>query len=334
MDHHLPKRIRQGLGLLREREFDTNIVEAIRSDIHQRLSIEGPVIYRLQDGIVRIDDYIEQILDNRIKVFNSDRAKAIMAKQGRFTSQDYEKCTRRASAWTKRYMHLAAIQQGVPGDSVKSLLYPRQLVADSMGDIEKAYEFIFSPQTRSLSSDLQKQKEIQTLLTLTIDSVSHNLSILAGFRDSQPHLKGTTQDMFHQTHIKKLVNECNELSSLANRMYQFTGSSLAVPRFGKITLEETIIKADEAKYADQWSTYGAKTPGNIRLPKDDLRLKDDLRSKDDLRKFNELVRNELVFTTNGLVDNSELVGIETNVFRYIKVVTVTEFTKPFRFGVS
>ena len=297
LDHHLPRRLRQGLNQNVEREIDTNIVEAIRKDIHKLLSKAGPTIYRLQKGIVSIDDCSAQILANRIDIFNDSEAKAIIAKKGRFTTQDYIDCSERASALNNKFMHLAAIQQGVPSNSIKSLLYPRQLFEDSIGKIEQVHAHLFSPQTLSLGSDLQKQEKIQNLLTSTIKDVSDNLSILANFRDSQPDLKGTTQDTCHQYFIEKLVNEYNSLINIANQMYEVSGARLTVPRLGEITLDQTISKADEKGYRYQWRTYGAKPQRDV------------LSSKDDLREF-----NKLVLTTNSLVNEPELVGVKTDVF--------------------
>ena len=297
LDHHLPSRVRQGVNQNFEREIDTNIVEAIRKDIHKLFSKAGLTIYRLQKGIVSIDEYSAQILANRIDIFNDPEAKAIIAKEGRFTIQDYIDCSERASALNNKFMHFAAIQQGVPSNSIKSLLYPRQLFEDSIGKIEKVHAHLFSPQTLSLGSDLQKQEKIQNLLTSTIKDVSDNLSILANFRDSQPYLKGTTQDTCHQYFIEKLVNEYNSLINIANQMYEVSGAHLTVPRLGEITLDQTISKADEKGYRNQWRTYGAKPQGDV------------LSSKDNLREF-----NKLVLTTNSLVNEPELVGVKTDVF--------------------
>ena len=84
---------------------------------------------------------------------------------------------------------------------------------------------------------------------------------------------------------------------MGNRLYQTTGGRFAVPRFGRITLENTIRKADPIEYLDQWSTNGAKTKGNKLL------------SKESLKDF-----NKLVLSTNSLKSDPELVGVKTDLY--------------------
>ena len=69
-------------------------------------------------------------------------------------------------------MHFVATQRGLPIDSVKSFLYPTQLFEDSIGSIENVYTCIMSLQILSLKGE---EKEIQTLVTSTLEYASHNL---------------------------------------------------------------------------------------------------------------------------------------------------------------
>ena len=80
-------------------------------------------------------------------------------------------------------MHFVGTQRGLPIDSVTSFLCPKQLFEASIGSIENVYTCIMSLQILSLKGE---EKEIQTLVTSTLEYASHNLSIIAHFRDSQP----------------------------------------------------------------------------------------------------------------------------------------------------
>ena len=285
LDHHLSSRVRQGLGYHYKRPYDITIVEAISPRMHELITGTGKYTYRLPEGIVSVDDYLNQILTNRIDVFQSDAAQAIMEKEGVFTDQDYIACSERSSMWNRKFLRYIAKKDGVNTDCVKSLLYPRQLFADAKGRLDRVRDRLcrIKPSDLHLTdpSDLEKT---QALLKETIEQVSDRVSLIAQFRASSPRLSGLTED------IEKLVFECNQLSDLANSQYRlsrFTSRRLEVPPLGRIiSLDKTISDADNAQYRDQWKLNGAE-------PKADPLL----------LKYGELEKdNELVLTTTGLVD--------------------------------
>ena len=280
LDHHLSSRVRQGLYHFTERQYDLSITEAISPSIHSLITTEGENTYRLPKGIVSIDDYLNQILTKRVKVFKSDAAQAIMKKEGRFTSEDYTAWSERGSTWNRKFLRYIAAQQGVNDKCVKSLLYPKQIYDDADGYIKRMHLHLRrTPSSNIAPSDLE---ETQALLTETIEKVSLRVSLLAKFRDSSQSSLGLAQD------VRRLVIACNDLSDLANSRYRLsrlTGSPLSIPPLGRIvSLDETIVDADEAGYTQQWALYGAKSETNKS-------------SKEGLKRC-----NHLVLTTNGLVE--------------------------------
>ena len=122
LDHSLSSRMRQGLDVFRR--YDINIVEAIFEDMHQLFTNAGPVIYNIEPGVISITDITKQILANRIKVFQGEQAKDIMANQLHkiITPQDYINGSERGAALNRRLMHRIATERGLRIDSVKSLL--------------------------------------------------------------------------------------------------------------------------------------------------------------------------------------------------------------------
>ena len=289
LDHHLSSRVRQGLGHHYERPYDISIVEAISPRMHKVITAKGKETYDLPEGIVSVDNYLNQILTNRIDVFKSGAAQAIMDKEGVFTDQDYIACSERSSTWNRKFFRYIAEQDGVGTDCVKSLLYPRQLFDDANGYLYEMRNHLrrTAPSDPRLTapSDLE---ETQALLTETIEQVSLRVSLLANFRDSSPGLPGLVEDM------ERLVFQCNQLNDVANSRYRlsrFTSRRLEVPPLGRIiSLDKTISGTDDAGYIDQWELYGAK-------PEASHSLLESPKLQYSLKKY-----NKLVLTTTGLVD--------------------------------
>ena len=289
LDHHLSSRVRQGLGQHYERPYDISIVEAISPGIHKLITDIGEDTYCLPAGIVSVDDYLNQILTNRIKVFKSGDAQAIMDTEEVFTDQDYIACSERSSTWNRKFFRYIAEQDGVGTDCVKSLLYPRQLFDDANGYLYEMRNHL----RRTAPSDLRLTapsdlEETQALLTETIEQVSLRVSLLANFRDSSPGLSGLVED------IERLVFECNQLSDLANSRYRlsrFTSRRLQVAPLGRIiSLDKTISKTDDAGYMQQWELNRAK-------PESSHSLLESPKLQRSLKKY-----NKLILTTTGLVD--------------------------------
>ena len=280
LDHHLSSRVRQGQHHFTKRKYDPSIVEAISPRIHKLITAQGLKTYELPEGIVSVDCFLNQILSKRIDIFEGSEAQAIMEKEGRFTSEDYTAWSERSSSWNRRFFRLIAEQQGVRDDCVKSILYPKQLYADANGYMETMRGHLRLTALRNTAPNVLE--ETQALLTKTIHQVSIRVSLLGDFRDSFPGLPGLAGD------IKNLVDEYNRLSDLSNDLYRksrLTCSPLKVPPFGKIvSLDKTILKADEEGYRDQWSLYGATAQRNKS-------------SQEYLKTFNHFILN-----TNGLVD--------------------------------
>ena len=275
-DHSLSSRNRQGLNRYTVREDDISIVEAIHPLMHRALTNKGSKIYLLPDGIVSIDEYLEQMLAKRIEVFKSPTGQAAIKKIGNVTIEDYIACSERASTWNRKDFRSIADQQRVDYKCVQSILYPNQIYNDADIFIKRMHAHINLTSARDL-------KETQALLTETIEQVSTAISLLDNFQaSSQGGLPGVGAN------LKKLVFECNQLVDLANSQYsnsRFTGSPLRLPSRGKIiSLEKTIEAANNADFNQQWRLHGAK-PGDYNP------------SAKSLKEC-----TELILSTNGLVD--------------------------------
>ena len=183
LDHHLSSRVRQGLTHHTVRKYDLSIVEAISPRIHKLITARGFKTYELPEGIVSIDNYLDQILTNRIEVFESSDAQAIMKEEGRFKPKDYTAWSERGSTWNRKFLRYIAAQQGVDYNCVKSLLYPKQIYDDANGYIKRMHAHLSLTAARDLI-------ETQALLTKTIDQVSNRVSLLANFRASSQGLPG------------------------------------------------------------------------------------------------------------------------------------------------
>ena len=179
------------MGSFYERNVDPHIVEAISPDIHKLLSNEGPVTYLLpKNSRLSINAFLEQILASRITTFKSPDAQDIMAREGRFNADDYINFSTRASIWAKKHMTQTARDKGVGDDCVQSLLYPRQLFADSVRRIRETHAFL----CHTLTSGTIDVAQTQATVTKTINYVEPRLSLMVKFRDSLKDLRLEDKD--------------------------------------------------------------------------------------------------------------------------------------------
>ncbi len=305
LDHPFPSRFREGLGVLHLPKDDTNFAEAIFDKIHAFLTTAGPTTYSLiENAVVTRASFLDKIHGDRVNIFNSPEAINVMANQlnGRINSKDYERSSERGLVWNTELVNRVATVRGLRADCVKSLVYPTQISNDCISHVESITTRFMSLQNLAFRGDLQKQKEMQTLLESGQVYVSIRLSMLAKFRDSGSY---SQTDTLLERMIEKVVHDYNKLSDLGNDLYstsKATGSPLAVPRFGKIKLTTTsnaaIIMADEEMYNDQWGSRGAVPIGDT--------LKTE-QSKIDFYK--------LLLTPNGLRNAPNLLGVETYVHK-------------------
>ena len=102
-DHFLDSRTRQGGGVYYKRDSDSNIVEAIQKPLHSLLTKAGRRMFKLQLGGATVSEFIDQVLTQRIQVFQSSEqsseATDIMATRldGRFTSPHYIRISERSA---------------------------------------------------------------------------------------------------------------------------------------------------------------------------------------------------------------------------------------------
>ena len=193
-----------------------------------------------------------------------------------------------------------ATVRGLRGDCVKSLVYPTQISNDCISHVESITTRFMSLQNLAFRGDLQKQKEMQTLLESGQVYVSIRLSMLAKFRDSGSY---SQTDTLLERMIEKVVHDYNKLSDLGNDLYstsKATGSPLRVPRFGKIKLtklDNAIVLADAMRYNNLWSSQRG------------VPIADTLSSEKLENDFYALL------TPNALKNDPGLFGVETYVHR-------------------
>jgi hypothetical protein len=273
LDHFFSSRTRQGVNLLLTREYDINIGEAVIEQLHNLLTKAGYGMFRLQSGVVTGQQYVEQILIHRSRVFLSSTATNIMANQldGRFTSQDYIRTSERSAEWNIRLLNWLSTNQGLRTNCFKSLVYPTQVFDDAMSYIDairrrvrssENSSFIVDPTLKSQKDTLEKKKELQNLFISGQQYVSEKLSILVDLQNAHQHPKNSLQDIIQRDYVNRLAEEYNNLSDMANQMHNLSGSSLTVPPLGRIiTLENAIERADKSKSdcINQWRT--GRAPG-------------------------------------------------------------------------
>ncbi len=211
---------------------------------------------------------------------------------GMFTSQDFINTSERGAVRNRRLLHFIASKMGLTTDSVKSLIYPRQLYADGMHRMKGVWTHLVSLENLHIKNSPEVQKEVKALLESTQDYVAKCISIINEFRSSQPYLAGTAQDAIQQFFVNKLVVEHNGLVDLAADLHNISGMHWTAPSRSKIIdLAAAIDKADKIGYTNQWPKRGA-TP-----MKDQLATEESLDSK---------IR--LILSANNLSTDPPLVG--------------------------
>jgi hypothetical protein len=288
-DHSWSGRFREGTNLLNVPKADITTVEALPYSIHQLLTKHGADMFSLELGVISFDDFHDQILSKRVTIYQSQKAIDIMANQlhGMFKPQDFIDAVR-----NRRLLHFIASNMGLTTDSVKSLIYPRQLYGDGMRRMEGVRTRFVSLENLHIKNSPEIQKELKALFESTQDFVAENISIINEFRSSQPYLAGTAQDAIQQSFVNRLVAEHNDLVDLAAHLHNISGTPWTAPSRSKIVnLAAAINRADEKGYTDQWLRRGA-TP-----------MTDELATEESL---NSQIR--LILSTNNLLTDPPLVG--------------------------
>lgn len=166
-------------------------------------------MFRLQSGVVTGQQYVEQILTHRSRVFLSSTATNIMANQldGRFTSQDYIRTSERSAEWSIRLLNWLSTNQGLCTNCFKSLVYPTQVFDDAMSYIDairrrvrslENSSFIVDPTLKSQKNTLEKRKSYKTYLYQGNSMCLRNFLYLLTFKTLTNILKTACRILFSE----------------------------------------------------------------------------------------------------------------------------------------